>query len=134
MFYADNSAHGFQTVMHSIASWEELRHLDKKIRFHVALDSDTKLATSQELPSYIHVDIVPTSYKPQYARYKARALEYFRTHVQLDEDDWVLHLDEETQLDAYAIKAVLDFIERGDRLVGMVSWRRVYYSLVTEYC
>ena len=111
--------------MNSIASWEELRHLDKRIRFHIALDSGTQLATSEELPPYIYVNTVPTSYKPQNARYKARALEYFRIQAQLDEDDWVLHLDEETQLDAYAVKAVLDFIERGDRLVGMVSWHRV---------
>ena len=107
-------------MTHSIAPWEGLRHLDNRIRFHLALDSDTELATSEELPPYIHVNVVPTLYKPQHARYKARALEYFRTNVCLGASDWVLHLDEETQLDAYAVNAVLDFIERGDRLIEMV--------------
>ncbi|KAI4179980.1 MAG: hypothetical protein LQ348_005278 [Seirophora lacunosa] len=108
-----------QTVKQSIASWTELRHLDGRVRFHIVLDADTKLAWSDEVPPFINVNWVPKSFRPRLALYKARALEFFRRNVHLEEDDWVLHLDEETQLDSYAINAVLDFIERGDEHIGM---------------
>lgn len=109
-----------QTVMKSIAPWTELRHIDSRLEFHTVLDGGSELAKRYHLPSFVHINEVPDSYKPSRAMYKARALEYFRRHVCLEEKDWVLHLDEETQLDAYAIKAVLDFIERGDRQIAMV--------------
>lgn len=109
-----------QTVKQSIASWRELRHLDERVQFHIVLDADTKLGWSDEVPPFINVNWVPKSFRPRLALYKARALEFFRRNVHLEEDDWVLHLDEETQLDSYAINAVLDFIERGDEHVGMV--------------
>jgi hypothetical protein len=38
--------------------------------------------------------VVPPTFECQYARAKARALEYFRLHMHLTQDDWVLHLDE----------------------------------------
>lgn len=111
-----------QTRKKSIAPWTELQHLDGRVRFHIILDAatSTKPAWSDELPPFIVVNQVPHTFRPRLALYKARALEYFRRHVRLEEDDWVLHLDEETQLDSYAIKAVLEFIERGDEHVGMV--------------
>jgi hypothetical protein len=34
----------------------------------------------------------------------------FRRTARLHSDDWVLHLDEETQIDAFAVRACLDFI------------------------
>ena len=64
---------------------------------------------------------MPPSYKPPKALYKARALEYARLRQSLGPEDWVLHLDEETTVDSYAVKACLNFIERGDRHFGMVS-------------
>ena len=106
--------------MNSIAPWVELRHIDSRITFHIVLDGGSELTKNDNLPGFVHVNEVPASYKPRYALYKARALEYFRRSICLQEDDWVLHLDEETQIDAYAIKAVIDFIERGDRLLAMV--------------
>ncbi|KAI4112860.1 MAG: hypothetical protein LQ345_006055, partial [Seirophora villosa] len=109
------------TVKQSIASWRELRHLDERVQFHIVLDADTKLGWSDEVPPFINVNWVPKSFRPRLALYKARALEFFRRNVHLEEDDWVLHLDEETQLDSYAINAVLDFIERGDEHVGMTA-------------
>ena len=106
--------------MNSIAPWTELREIDSRINFHVVLDGGSELTKNDKIPHFVHINEVPATYKPRYALYKARALEYFRQSVCLREDDWVLHLDEETQIDAYAIKAVLDFIERSDRLLAMV--------------
>ncbi|KAI4181986.1 MAG: hypothetical protein LQ346_006670 [Caloplaca aetnensis] len=107
------------TVKNSIAPWTELQHLDGRVRFHILLDAETQLAWSEELPSFINLNRVPPSFRPQHALHKARALEFFRRAVLLDEDDWVLHLDEETLLDSYAMTAVIDFIERGDEHIGI---------------
>lgn len=111
--------------MNSIAPWTELREIDSRINFHIVLDGGSELTKNDKIPQFVHINEVPASYKPRYALYKARALEFFRRSVCLQEDDWVLHLDEETQIDAYAIKAVIDFIERGDRHLAMVSICRV---------
>lgn len=57
----------------------------------------------------IRVVIVPKSFTAK-AKYKARALEYFRITANLGPDDWVLHLDEETLVDQETISACQDFI------------------------
>ena len=74
----------------------------------------------QALPSFIHVCEVPSDFVTKRAKYKARALEYFRQYANLDHDDWVLHLDEESNIDEKVIKACFDFIERGNEHIGMV--------------
>lgn len=71
-------------------------------------------------PDWVHVDICPKSFQPKVARYKARALEWFRIQQTLSNEDWVLHLDEETRVDEKVIKTCLNFIERGDKDIGMV--------------
>ena len=106
--------------MDSVASWKELFQLDTRIRFHVVLDGGNPDPLYQGIPPFVQVDVVPAAYTPQSAAYKARVLEYFRTNYDLHDDAWVLHLDEETQLDVCAVKTVLNFIERGDRQIGMV--------------
>ena len=69
-----------------------------------------------------HIDVphilVPESFKLNFGRYKARALEYFRVQTHLGENDWVLHLDEESVLDAHGLQACLDFIRRSRSLLG----------------
>ncbi|KAK8147897.1 hypothetical protein G3M48_000775 [Beauveria asiatica] len=44
------------------------------------------------------------------AKFKARALEYFRITERLGPDDWTLHLDEETLVDRATVDACRDFI------------------------
>jgi hypothetical protein len=53
---------------------------------------------------------VPRFFVASRAKYKARALEYFRTALVLTPDDWVLHLDEESIVDAQAIQRCYNFI------------------------
>jgi hypothetical protein len=55
---------------------------------------------------------VPGDFQPRTAKYKARALEFFRRHVNCGDDDWILHLDEETIVDDHCVAACIDFIER----------------------
>jgi hypothetical protein len=59
----------------------------------------------------LNVVATPRSYRPSKALYKARALEYFRTSGLVRDEDWILHLDEETIIDAHVVETCLDFIQ-----------------------
>ena len=60
--------------------------------------------------------VVPSSYRTKTgALNKSRALQYCledETNF-LDDDDWIIHLDEETQLTDDAVKGILNFISEG---------------------
>jgi hypothetical protein len=112
-------------VLNSVKLWHACRHFTN-ISFFVVLDS-AQCHLESLLPSFVNVVKVPDSFQPSHAKYKGRALEWFRRHLQLSENDWVLHLDEETEINEYLVKACFGFIERGTEDVGMVSF------LVVEY-
>jgi hypothetical protein len=56
--------------------------------------------------------VCPTTFQSKLgrARYKARVLEFFESEMPLTDCDWVLHMDEETTMDALSFKACFDFI------------------------
>jgi len=56
--------------------------------------------------------VCPKSYKSPLgkAKYKARALDYFRYHVSLGVYDWIMHMDEESITDAETIRRCFEFI------------------------
>ncbi|KAI9137421.1 glycosyl transferase family group 2-domain-containing protein [Paraphysoderma sedebokerense] len=56
--------------------------------------------------------VCPADYKSEkgIAKHKARALDYFRKHVQLTQYDWILHMDEESTIDAESLRRCFDFI------------------------
>lgn len=62
--------------------------------------------------------LVPAEFRTRHARYKARALEYFRQQQQFGPGDWVLHLDEESVLDRHGLAACIDYCERSPYLYG----------------
>ena len=68
----------------------------------------------------LRVEITPATFRAQKARFKARSLEWFRTALQFRDDDWILHLDEESVIDKHTIGACIDFIERGEHDIGQV--------------
>ncbi|KAM0756412.1 family 2 glycosyltransferase [Meredithblackwellia eburnea MCA 4105] len=65
---------------------------------------------------YVYPDlqniVCPKSYKSPLgkAKYKARALDYFRYHVSLGVYDWILHMDEESVTDAESLRHCIEFI------------------------
>jgi cellulose synthase/poly-beta-1,6-N-acetylglucosamine synthase-like glycosyltransferase len=61
---------------------------------------------------------VPEDFTTKHARFKARALEYYRLVMNLSEDDWVLHLDEETVLDEDSLEACIRFCKRSPHFMG----------------
>ncbi|KAH9457125.1 hypothetical protein MJO28_011336 [Puccinia striiformis f. sp. tritici] len=65
---------------------------------------------------YVYPDlqniVCPKSYNSPLgkAKYKARALDYFRYHVSLGVYDWILHMDEESTTDGESLRRCIEFI------------------------
>lgn len=109
------------TAVNSVRCWDNLSQRENpSVKFHVLLDSETSDELEQQLPSYVVVDKVPENFSVKKAKYKARAQEYFRLKYKFSKEDWVLHLDEESEMDDRALQTTLDFIERGTGELGMV--------------
>jgi len=65
--------------------------------------------------------VVPTSYKTSTgAKFKSRALQYcLESEVNcLQDDDWIVHLDEETLLTENVVSGILNFTSQGDNDIG----------------
>ncbi|KAI9136383.1 glycosyl transferase family group 2-domain-containing protein [Paraphysoderma sedebokerense] len=64
--------------------------------------------------SYPDLDnfVCPKAYRSEMgkAKHKARALDYFRKAAGLTQYDWVLHMDEESTIDAASLRRCFDFI------------------------
>lgn len=89
------------------------KSLHQRIEFHVLAEEATVHAFGdlrEDIGAVLHG--VPMDYTPKKAKFKARALEWFRISQKLQNDDWILHLDEETYVDNYGIRTCLDVIER----------------------
>ena len=109
------------TAVNSARCWDSLSQRDNpSVKFHVLVDSESSEELEQQLPPYVIVDQVPKSFSVKKAKYKARAQEYFRLKYKFSKEDWVLHLDEESEMDDRALQTTLDFIERGTADLGMV--------------
>jgi hypothetical protein len=52
------------------------------------------------------------------ARHKARALDYFRTSMKVDKYDWILHMDEESTIDAESLRRCFDFVRYETHHIG----------------
>ncbi|CAG8030395.1 unnamed protein product [Penicillium salamii] len=114
------------TAVNSVRCWDNLSQRENpSVKFHVLLDSENSGELEQQLPSYVVVDKVPESFSVKKAKYKARAQEYFRLKYKFSKEDWVLHLDEESEMDDRALQTTLDFIERGTGELGMGT---IYYT------
>lgn len=76
----------------------------------------------------VRVETTPRDFAPQKARFKARSLDYLRFALQLQPQDWVLHLDEESTVDEHALIACIDFIKHGEYEFGQVN------SQISHFC
>ena len=109
-----------------------LMDLDPRIRLSIVTDEP-----KDTLFKNIGVDVIaaPQSFRPKKALYKARALEWFRIHTQLHDDDWVLHLDEETIVDEHCVKTCMQFIEKqNDFEYGQVSSQHIHPVTESAFC
>ena len=80
--------------------------------------SDVKLCVVSDIPVPVPHLLVPSGFRTRRARYKARALEYFRQQQRFGPGDWVLHLDEESMLDADGLRACQQFCRRSPYQYG----------------
>ncbi|KAI0869639.1 glycosyltransferase like family 2-domain-containing protein [Hypoxylon argillaceum] len=104
--------------------------IDPRISFHV-LTEETKVSRFNDLPRSVKVHGTQTEFQPSKAKYKARSLEWFRVNLEIKDDDWVLHIDEETAIDEYLVRTCIDFITRqGDKDVGTGV---IHYNLPGYY-
>lgn len=119
-----------QTVIHTAQHWNRLSKRDR-ISFHVVVDSMPNPFVGM-LPDFVELLEVPSSFRPDHARHKARVLEWCRRHWRLSEEDWVLHLDEETEITEEVMSSCFDFIERGAEDIGMVRSANALRKLDAE--
>ena len=59
----------------------------------------------------VRLIVVPADYRPPAgARFKARALHYALHESAATDDDWIIHLDEETRFDEETVRAIAHFV------------------------
>ena len=90
-------------------SYEKMKHLQ---------NDQVKITVVSDHPLEIPHLLVPPEFTTRHARYKARALEYFRQQSRLTETEWVLHLDEESIVDEPCLRACLQFCRQSRSLLG----------------
>ena len=110
-----------QAVERSIEQMKHLPTMDDRITLHI-LTEERSAGSFGKRHENVAIDAVPATFKPAKAKYKARALEWFRLDKDLSNLDWVLHLDEETVADEHCICACLDLIEKSSASFGQVSF------------
>ena len=122
-----------QVVDRSVTAMQDLlSKVDHRISLHILTEQKNESKFHGRYHEHVVVHGVPESYSPPKAKYKARSLEWFRINMVLQNDDWVLHLDEETIIDEYGLQACLDFVTRQtDADVGTVSRRSVLGSFAS---
>ncbi|KAJ3039390.1 hypothetical protein HDV00_012266 [Rhizophlyctis rosea] len=90
-------------VMRAWTAHRHLESLDPCVRVHVLTDEPNHFEG-------INCFTCPKSFTTEHSKYKARALEWYRQTMQFTENDWVLHLDEESVIDDLSVLRILDFI------------------------
>lgn len=85
------------------------------VRYLIYAVTDIDVTLTSDVPGTLHHHVVPADFTTEHgARYKARALEYLLRHA-LDrlhqQDTWLLHLDEESQLHPTAVAGIAKFID-----------------------
>lgn len=93
----DDSFHVLQSSL-PFANWK------------IEVISDNPLAISA-YEGQVQVIVVPDDYSlPNGTKYKARALHYATTASTAREEDWVIHLDEETRFDTDTVRRIQAFV------------------------
>ncbi|KAI2609827.1 glycosyl transferase family group 2-domain-containing protein [Hypoxylon fragiforme] len=104
-----------EIVERSVAAIQDLyKKVDDRVSLHVLCEEEYAGRFHGIFRDHVFIHGVPSSYKPRKAKYKARALEWFRIDRKIQDDDWVLYLDEETMIDEYTVKTCVEFISKQD--------------------
>lgn len=111
-------------------------HEQGRARLSVVIDDGPHVNSIQDMIHKTRLElqlvIVPKSFLTKHARYKSRALEYFRLH-HVDNQDWILHMDEESTMDAQTFQKCLEFgtANQYDIGQGVIYYNYCNYNLST---
>lgn len=89
----------------------------KNFKFEIVTDNSLNLPLSHAVREVV----VPNEYRtPNRTLFKARALHYClgQTINILSEDDWIVHLDEETQLTESVLRGIVNFMAQPNSNIG----------------
>ena len=114
-----------------------LQDIHPGVSFHVVTEAvaGTSVRNALSIYEFVTIVLVPEAFAASRARYKARALEYFRIQYKLQANDWILHLDEETVIDKDCMTACIDFVTSNNAAaIAQVNPNRPrpWYSTLTE--
>lgn len=108
-------------------SWLERddENQNNRTQLYVVIDDGPyKTQIAEMIEQHIYLVVVPSSFRTQHAKYKSRALEYFRLHY-VHNTDWVLHMDEESTMDKENFEACRDFARANQYDIGQGV---IYYN------
>ncbi|PWN51399.1 hypothetical protein IE53DRAFT_51821 [Violaceomyces palustris] len=102
-----------ETTTRCHLSLKELEKYHSAVKAIVLTDEPHRFSNLESI-------MTPESYRSPLgrAKHKARALDYFRASMNLTAYDWVLHMDEESTMDAESLRGCLDFIRFGKAHLG----------------
>lgn len=93
---------------------DKVARIDPRVSLHILTEERNVGNFHGRYENHVGIHGVPGTYVPRVARHKARSMEWFRINMELQDDDWVLHIDEETMIDEYVVQKCIDFITRQD--------------------
>lgn len=102
--------HNVDAINHSVqATFNVLKATNLADTVHIQVISDRLI----KLPLFVELIIVPHDFEtPEKSLFKAKALYYAQIHYPLDENQWVLYLDEESRMTHSSLQGVVQFIDR----------------------
>lgn len=110
-----NNTQAIQRVINSMKYLCSYSHT----KFIILTDDNEYTKSLKEIiPNQVGFCITPKDFKTHKAKYKSRALEYFRITHNLTVNDWVLHLDEESIIDQSNFDVCLQFIMKNKYKIG----------------
>ncbi|EXJ91982.1 hypothetical protein A1O3_00532 [Capronia epimyces CBS 606.96] len=126
-----------KAINHTSRALPDLKSIDGRLEFHIVTEEDA-VSGLQHLKGLAQVHGVPSKFAPRKAKYKARALEWFRQKQTLTAQDWILHVDEETMLDHFALRACLETVETDGKAsiaqgVILYNARHYWKNILTTY-
>lgn len=93
----------------------------ESVRFTYEVVTDIPIGIDESQYSNVYEVIVPKNYETKTgAKFKARALQYAieKDASRLDDEDWIVHLDEGSVLTKSAVVGVINLINKNKHLIG----------------
>lgn len=107
-----------ESIQRVINSMKYLNFKNSNIQFIILTDENSYTDNLKKIIGGNKLCIVPKEFKTNKAKYKSRALEYFRIINNFTSNDWILHMDEESIIDESNFEKCLQFIRKNEYKIG----------------